>query len=70
MTEKELHIIINYFDLAQVLRATNSRNVKELNLHFMIEITFTDGENHRVIFIIPEEIVRASPDELEERSKQ
>ena len=69
-TKEDLKIRINYLDLVKILRATNSRNLKELDLQFMVEVRFTDGEKHQIELIIPEEILNASPEELEERSKQ
>ena len=43
ITEEEIKIRINYTDLAQILRETNSRNLHELHLHFELEVEFTGG---------------------------
>ena len=70
VTKERIKVRINYLDLVAILRATNSRNLKELDLLFLIQIRFTDGEIHQIKLTIPEEILNASPEELEERSKQ
>ena len=70
VTKERIKVRINYLDLVAILRATNSRNLKELDILFLIQIRFTDGEIHQIKLTIPEEILNASPEELEERSKQ
>ena len=69
ITEEEIKIRINYMDLAQIIRETNSRNLRELHLHFELEVEFTGGEKHHIRFIIPENVMNASADELEARSR-
>ena len=70
VTKERIKVRINYLDLVAILRATNSRNLKELDILFLMQIRFTDGEIHQIKLTIPEEILNASPEELEERSKQ
>ena len=68
-TEGELKVRLNYLDIASLLRATNASSMEELNIQFVVEIQFENGDRHRITFIVPEEIRRASADELEERSR-
>ena len=70
VTKERIKVRINYLDLVAILRATNSRNLKEFDILFLMQIRFTDGEIHQIKLTIPEEILNASPEELEERSKQ
>ena len=70
VTKERIKVRINYLDLVAILRATNSRNLKELDILFLMQIRFTDGEIHQIKLTIPEEILNASPEELEERTKQ
>ena len=69
-TKEKIKVRINYLDLVPILKATKSKNLKELDLLFLMQIRFTDGEIHQIKLTIPEEILNASPEELEERSKQ
>ena len=69
-TKEKIKVRINYLDLVAILKATKSKNLKELDLLFLMQIRFTDGEIHQIKLTIPEEILNASPEELEERSKQ
>ena len=70
VTKERIKVRINYLDLVAILRATNSRNLKELDILFLMQIRFTDGEIHQIKLTIPEELLNATPEELEERSKQ
>ena len=69
-TKEKIKVRINYLDLVPILKATKSKNLKELDLLFLMQIRFTDGEIHQIKLTIPEEILNASPEELEKRSKQ
>ena len=68
-TEEELKIKLNYKDLSQLIRATNARNLQDLNIDFGVELELSSGETYMIKFKIPEHILRESTDELEERSR-
>ena len=67
--EEEIKIRLNYMDLAQLVRATNARNLQALNIDFGVELEMRSGENLTIKFKIPEHILIESADELEERSR-
>ena len=67
--KEEIKVRLNYRDLAQLVRATNARNLQPLNIDFGVELEMSSGENLIIKFKIPEHIMRESADELEERSR-
>ena len=68
-TEEELKVRLNYSDIASLLRATNATSLEDLNIDVVVEIQFSNGETHKINFIIPETTMMANADELEERSR-
>ena len=61
----DLRVKINYLDLANLLRTTGSNNLKEMGIVFGVELLLHDGQNQRVTFCLPEHIMTATANQLE-----
>ena len=64
INDTSLEIHVNGRDLALLLELTNRRNLQELQFQFEIEIIKPDGSTEKIVVILPQEVILATPAQL------
>ena len=64
INDTSLEIHVNGRDLALLLEVTNRRNLQELQFQFEIEIIKPDGSSEKIVVILPQEVLLATPAQL------
>ena len=64
INDTSLEIHVNGRDLALLLEVTNRRNLQELQFEFEIEIIKPDGSSEKIVVILPQEVILATPEQL------